>query len=65
MADAKTIQDSDDTPSLPFLSPVQDPDPAETSEWLDSLEYVLNSKGPERVEYLLSVLQVYEEKAKQ
>ena len=62
MADAKTIQDSDDTPSLPFLSPVQDPDPAETSEWLDSLEYVLNSKGPERVEYLLSVL---EKKARQ
>ncbi len=33
-----------------------DPDPVETSEWLDSLDYVLESKGPNRVSYLLSVL---------
>ncbi len=33
-----------------------DVDPAETSEWLESLEYVLQSKGPERVSYLLSLL---------
>ncbi len=37
-----------------------DVDPAETTEWLESLDYVLNSKGPERVRYLLSKL---EEKA--
>lgn len=33
-----------------------DIDPAETAEWLESLEYVLKNKGPARVEYLLSVL---------
>jgi pyruvate dehydrogenase E1 component len=38
-----------------------DSDPIETGEWLDSLEYVLRSKGPERVKFLLSML---EKKAK-
>ncbi|MBL9122519.1 MAG: pyruvate dehydrogenase (acetyl-transferring), homodimeric type [Planctomycetaceae bacterium] len=33
-----------------------DIDPVETAEWLDSLQYVLESKGPERVSYLLSIL---------
>src|SRR5260221_390012 len=36
--------------------PAQDIDPVETKEWLDSLEYVLNTKGPERVKQLLAVL---------
>ncbi len=31
-------------------------DPAETSEWIESLQYVLETKGPERAKYLLSVL---------
>jgi pyruvate dehydrogenase E1 component len=31
-------------------------DPAETSEWIESLQYVLEAKGPERARYLLSVL---------
>jgi pyruvate dehydrogenase E1 component len=31
-------------------------DPAETAEWLQSLQYVLETKGPERVKFLLSVL---------
>ena len=34
----------------------QDIDPAETAEWLESLEYVLENKGPERTRFLLSVL---------
>lgn len=34
----------------------RDTDPAETAEWLESLDYVLSSKGPERVSHLLSVL---------
>lgn len=34
----------------------EDIDPAETDEWLESLEYVLESKGPQRVSYLLSKL---------
>ena len=46
----------------PYIAPVpppsqsQDVDPAETQEWLESLDYVLNSKGPERVKQLLAVL---------
>jgi pyruvate dehydrogenase E1 component len=31
-------------------------DPAETSEWIESLQYVLETKGPERARFLLSVL---------
>jgi pyruvate dehydrogenase E1 component len=34
-----------------------DSDPAETAEWLESLDYVLGRKGPERVQQLLSVLE--------
>ncbi len=34
-----------------------DVDPAETAEWLESLDYVLESKGPERVSQLLSALE--------
>jgi len=33
-----------------------DSDPAETAEWLESLQYALESGGPERVTYLLSKL---------
>jgi len=42
----------------PHITPVPpaDIDPAETQEWLESLEYVLNTKGPERVKQLLAVL---------
>src|SRR6476619_4070473 len=42
----------------PHITPVppQDIDPVETKEWLDSLEYVLSTKGPERVKQLLAVL---------
>src|SRR5438309_10093785 len=42
----------------PHVTPVppQDIDPIETKEWIDSLEYVLNTKGPERVKQLLAVL---------
>jgi pyruvate dehydrogenase E1 component len=36
--------------------PEQDTDPQETAEWLESLDYVLERKGPERVRQLLSVL---------
>lgn len=33
-----------------------DSDPGETAEWLESLDYVLESKGPERVQQLLAAL---------
>ncbi len=42
--------DTDQTPTT------GDVDPSETKEWLESLQYVLQAKGPERVRYLLSVL---------
>ena len=42
--------------NLDILKSGQDTDPAETAEWLESLDYVLQSKGPERVSQLLSVL---------
>jgi len=35
----------------------QDVDPAETQEWLDSLDYVLEGKGDDRVRFLLSALE--------
>ena len=48
----------DDTAVSPDAPPavVEDTDPAETQDWLESLRYVLETKGPERVSYLLSVL---------
>ena len=60
MTDARTITSPQKTPSERYLEHHQDTDPLETAEWLQSLEYVLSSKGPDRTKYLLSVL---EEKA--
>jgi pyruvate dehydrogenase E1 component len=37
-------------------SPFEDIDPAETQEWLESLESVLQNEGPERARFLLSQL---------
>ena len=42
------------TPNSPIPGDV---DPTETAEWLESLDYVLDSKGPERVSELLSALE--------
>jgi pyruvate dehydrogenase E1 component len=39
------------------IADTKDIDPAETQEWLASLDYVLQSKGPDRVKYLLSALE--------
>ncbi|MEY4568058.1 MAG: Pyruvate dehydrogenase component [Planctomycetota bacterium] len=58
MADAKILGDED--PSVVAngqLPPPVDSDPAETAEWLGSLEYVLKSKGPERVKQLFRALE--------
>ena len=40
-----------------YVRQTTDVDPVETEEWIDSLEYVINSRGPERAKYLLSVLE--------
>jgi pyruvate dehydrogenase E1 component len=41
----------------PYLKQTTDIDPAETQEWLESLEYIINSKGADRAKYLLSALE--------
>src|ERR687883_191670 len=53
--DAALALANGDGPQVTPLPP-QDIDPIETKEWLDSLEYVINTKGPERVKQLLAVL---------
>ncbi|MCA9195567.1 MAG: pyruvate dehydrogenase (acetyl-transferring), homodimeric type, partial [Planctomycetales bacterium] len=57
MTDAKTLQDKALAASSGQLPPPVDADPAETAEWMSSLEYVLKSKGAERVKYLLKSLE--------
>src|SRR5690242_19948280 len=47
-----------ETATIKATSPIpHDPDPAETVEWLESLDYVLERKGPERVQQLLTALE--------
>ena len=43
--------------NLPGLAPTRDSDPAETSDWLDSLELMFRHSGPERAEFILSALE--------
>lgn len=57
MADVvNSIPNSDADSAEPHVEKVADIDPSETSEWIESLEYVLKSKGPQRASYLLKVL---------
>ena len=55
MAEAKTISDGEQIP-LPSASPRVDIDPIETQEWLDSIQYVLDSRGRERAAFLISAI---------
>ena len=55
MADAKIRDDQSQANEVDEV-PV-DIDPTETAEWLDSLNYVLESRGPERTSFLLEVLE--------
>src|SRR5271170_4960553 len=43
--------------NLPGLAPTRDGDPAETADWLDSLESMFRHSGPERAEFILSALE--------
>src|SRR5271169_2930335 len=43
--------------NLQGLAPTRDSDPAETSDWLDSLESMFRHSGPERAEFILSALE--------
>ncbi len=63
MADAPTVPDSDLVHQEAYVTQTQDGDPVETSEWLDSMKYVIGSKGPERAKYLLTVLEQYARRA--
>jgi pyruvate dehydrogenase E1 component len=56
MSNTRMIPESESAPEEPFAPATQDTDPTETAEWLDALEYVLASKGPERVKHLLMAL---------
>jgi len=38
----------DANPDTSFGPALQDVDPAETAEWIDAIDYVLESKGTER-----------------
>ena len=57
MAEAKIIGDGEQPLAKPVSPQLSDADPAETKEWLDSLQYVVDSKGRERAQYLLAALQ--------
>ncbi len=44
-------------PSKVLGTPSQDNNPAETREWLESLDYALKNQGPDRVRFLLDKLE--------
>ncbi len=54
MAHVETVPGDQIQATSPQVS--RDVDPTETAEWLESLRYVMQSKGPERVRYLLKSL---------
>src|SRR3954469_8789326 len=54
--DAPEVIERTAIPDGPVPTTSEDVDPAETEEWLESLRYVLESKGPERVNFLLAKL---------
>ena len=57
MAEAKILGDGE-KPAVQHVAPnITDVDPVETKEWLESLQYVMDSKGRERTKFLLAMLQ--------
>ncbi|KLU01881.1 Pyruvate dehydrogenase E1 component [Rhodopirellula islandica] len=58
MSESKSVAQAEISQNLGELqhSPDVDVDAAETQEWISSLEYVLQSKGPERVKFLIDQL---------
>ena len=57
MSDAKTVADGQHNHVTEPLDRLIDTDPLETAEWLESLQYVIESKGRERAAFLLSAIQ--------
>lgn len=41
----------------PYLKQTLDVDPLETKEWLESLDYIIESRGEDRAKYILSALE--------
>ncbi len=57
MADVDVAGNSElDVASGGQIPEIVDVDPTETAEWIESLDYVMKSKGPDRVKYLLKLL---------
>ena len=63
MANVRTVSDGEQEVDAPVGAVPLDVDPTETQEWLDSLQYVLDSRGPERASFLLSTLRDQARKA--
>ncbi len=58
MADVlRPSMQSTDEQMQPYVKQTVDIDPIETEEWVDSLRYVIHSRGVDRAKYLLSVLE--------
>ncbi len=49
--------------TVDYRPPYEDSDPEETRDWLESLQDVLHSRGPNRVRDLLYALQIHAQKA--
>ncbi|MBM3999825.1 MAG: pyruvate dehydrogenase (acetyl-transferring), homodimeric type [Planctomycetes bacterium] len=47
----------DANPDTSFGPALQDVDPAETAEWIDAIDYVLESKGTERAKQLIGAIE--------
>ena len=56
MSEATIMPDGEQAVPNPNPPKGVDADPGETREWLDSLQYVLDSKGRERAQFLLAAL---------
>ncbi len=56
MTDVRILTDGESVKSELVGIPSSDIDPVETNEWMDSLQYVLESRGPQRAAYLIQAL---------
>ncbi len=56
MANAKVVTDGETRSKHLVGTTSGDIDPTETAEWLESLEYILESRGPERAAFLIQTL---------
>ena len=57
MSDIRTVPDNEKLSSELFAPQARDVDPTETAEWMEALDYILASKGPERARFLIASLE--------